>query len=246
MKKIVSALILMAASSTAVFAAPAINIGSMHDFIEPGQSTLLKRIRNTGESTAFVRVSVAEMFFDSAGNVTEKPVNTEGVMSSKSDGLIATPTRMVIPAGGVQANRQLYVGKRDTERYYRVRFLPVLPDNPAEFAIDAQKLENYKKSMSAGVNVLSGFGAIVTVRPATLRYSSELKDGNKGFTIINNGNTTITLDNIYRCSNKEKSCGIPTVRHILPGKSLTLDKAPGYNYKFDLMEGLNKKAVKFG
>ncbi|MFP2505009.1 hypothetical protein [Buttiauxella gaviniae] len=245
MKKLICGLI-VAATSLPALAVPAINIGSMHDFIEPGQSTLLKRIRNTGDSTAFVRVTVTEIVFDTSGNATEKSLNADGIMKSQAEGVVATPARMIVPAGGVQANRQLYIGKRDRERYYRVRYVPVMPKDAAEFGQSEQEMKRYEKSLNAGVTMLSGYGAILTVRPDTVRYDTQQRHDTSGYVITNKGNSTVTLDNLYQCDATGKKCQTPSVRYLTPGKSLRLEKSAGRSYKFDLIEGQSKKAISIG
>jgi len=58
--------------SMAAVAAPSIHIGAMYDYLEDNRSTLLKRIRNSGDSTAFVRVSITEVSFGETGEPQEK------------------------------------------------------------------------------------------------------------------------------------------------------------------------------
>lgn len=65
MKSIVIALICCAGFtwSTAQAAAPKLNVGSMHDYIDSDKCTLLKRVRNSGDATAFVRVEISEIVY---------------------------------------------------------------------------------------------------------------------------------------------------------------------------------------
>ena len=41
---------------------------------------------------------------------------------------MASPARLIVPAKGMQGTRLLHMGGRDTERYFRVRFVPVVPE----------------------------------------------------------------------------------------------------------------------
>ncbi|MGL4505807.1 MAG: hypothetical protein ACRCUF_08740, partial [Aeromonas sobria] len=97
-----------------------ISIGTLYDYMSGQQSTYLKRIRNQGDATAFVKVAIHEITYDAAGQPQESAELTEGRRT-----LIASPSRMIIPANGVQATRLLFMGERDKERYFRVRFIPV-------------------------------------------------------------------------------------------------------------------------
>ena len=48
---------------------------------------------------------------------------------------MASPARLIVPAKGMQGTRLLHMGERDTERYFRVRFVPVVPEKEDEFAV---------------------------------------------------------------------------------------------------------------
>ena len=64
---------------------------------------------------------------------------------------MASPARLIVPANGMQGTRLLYMGERDRERYFRVRFVPVVPEKEDEFAVSSEEREDYKKTLSAGV-----------------------------------------------------------------------------------------------
>ncbi|MDT9091332.1 hypothetical protein RSW97_25460, partial [Escherichia coli] len=69
-----------------------------------------------------MKVAIHEITYDSTGQPRESPELSEG-----SRALVASPSRLIIPANGVQATRLLFMGERDRERYFRIRFIPVLP-----------------------------------------------------------------------------------------------------------------------
>lgn len=91
----------------AAIGAPELNVGALYDYLDSGKSTLLKRVRNSGDTTAFVKVSVAELVYDSDGNARE--VDTEG-LPLEQRGLVASPARLIVPAQGMQAVRLVYRG----------------------------------------------------------------------------------------------------------------------------------------
>lgn len=106
-------------------AGPQLDVGALYDYLEPGKGTYAKRIYNRGDSTAFVKVSVLELVYDGEGEPREVDVD-ELPFDQRS--VVASPARMIIPARGMQAVRLLYRGERAQERYYRLRFVPVLPE----------------------------------------------------------------------------------------------------------------------
>ncbi|WP_253852781.1 hypothetical protein ACFU5E_16890 [Aeromonas bestiarum] len=54
-----------------------ISIGTLYDYMSGQQSTYLKRIRNQGDATAFVKVAIHEISYDAAGQPQESAELTE-------------------------------------------------------------------------------------------------------------------------------------------------------------------------
>ncbi|AFY18205.1 hypothetical protein PputUW4_00998 [Pseudomonas sp. UW4] len=225
-------------------AGPQINVGTVYDYLDGDKSTYLKRVFNSGDSTAFVKVNILEIVYDADGNATEVPVKSDPGATSR-DGLMASPARLIVPANGMQGTRLLFMGERDTERYFRVRFIPVVPEKEDEFAVSSDEREDYKKNLSAGVNVMTGFGTVFFVRPNNSRYDSQIDNGASTYRIRNNGNTSVVVDEFRNCSIKqENECEPTTKHHIRAGKEFAFDKKPGREYRFNLVEGASKKALR--
>ncbi|MNZ20135.1 hypothetical protein D3C78_371870 [compost metagenome] len=225
-------------------AGPQINVGTVYDYLDGDKSTYLKRVFNSGDSTAFVKVNILEIVYDADGNATEVPVKSDPGATSR-DGLMASPARLIVPANGMQGTRLLFMGGRDTERYFRVRFIPVVPEKEDEFAVSSDEREDYKKNLSAGVNVMTGFGSVFFVRPNNSRYDSQIDNGASTYRIRNNGNTSVVVDEFRNCSIKqENECEPTTKHHIRAGKEFAFDKKPGREYRFNLVEGASKKALR--
>ncbi|WP_458373387.1 molecular chaperone [Pseudomonas laurylsulfatiphila] len=225
-------------------AGPQINVGTVYDYLDGDKSTYLKRVFNSGDSTAFVKVNILEIVYDADGNATEVPVKSDPGATSR-DGLMASPARLIVPANGMQGTRLLFMGARDTERYFRVRFIPVVPEKEDEFAVSSDEREDYKKNLSAGVNVMTGFGTVFFVRPNNSRYDSQIDNGVSTYRIRNNGNTSVVVDEFRNCSIKqENECEPTTKHHIRAGKEFAFDKKPGREYRFNLVEGASKKALR--
>lgn len=236
--------IALTASALAVQAGPFINVGDMYDTFEQGKSTFLKRVYNSGDSTAFVRVNIFEITFDASGKMVETSLDSQGPAAADRQGLIASPARLIIPAGGTQGTRLVYRGARDKERYYRVRYLPVVPEREDQFEVSDDEREAYKAAMAAGVQVMAGYGTVVTVRPDDARYDTKIADGASDYRVTNAGNTTVVLKDFKDCPVQQSAECKPVVSHRLkPGEVFSFTKEQGRSYRFELVEGTSKKTV---
>ncbi|WP_445181071.1 molecular chaperone [Pseudomonas sp. McL0111] len=230
--------------SCGIQAGPQINVGTVYDYMEADKSTYLKRVFNSGDSTAFVKVNILEIVYDADGTPSEVPVKTQADASGR-DGLIASPARLIVPSSGMQGVRLLHMGSRDTERYFRVRFIPVVPEKEDEFAVSGNEREEYKKTLSAGVNIMTGFGTVFFVRPGNARFDSVIDNSPEHYRLRNNGNTVVVIDEFRNCALKNESeCEPTTKHHILAGKSFEFEKKTGREYRFNLVEGTSKKALR--
>lgn len=225
-------------------AGPSINIGTVYDYLDGDKSTYLKRVFNGGDSTAFVKVNIFEILYDADGTSREVPIKAQTDATAR-DGLMASPARLIVPANGMQGTRLLYMGERDRERYFRVRFVPVVPETEDEFAVSSEERDQYKKELSAGVNVLAGYGTVFFVRPTNTRFDSKIDDAANRYELRNNGNSVVVIDEFKDCSLKNENECQPTLKHhILAGRSFQFDKQPGREYRFEVVEGEKKKTVK--
>ncbi|OYU08500.1 MAG: pilus assembly protein [Pseudomonas sp. PGPPP1] len=224
-----------------VYAGPSLQIGQFYDFMPGSQSSFLKRIHNSGTSTAFVKIEVKEIFYEKGG-AREEPLKV--VEGSTRDGLVASPARLIVPAKGTQGTRLLYTGDRSKERYFRVRFLPVVPEKEDKFAVSEAERETYEKNMSAGFNVMAGYGMVFFVRPSNTRFETKIDDGAKRYIIKNNGNSVVVIEGLKDCSaSDEDKCAATRKVHLIPGLEYAFDKQPGRVYRYNLIEGDKKTPV---
>jgi hypothetical protein len=224
-------------------AGPQINVGVVYDYLDADKSTYLKRVFNGGDATAFVKVNILEIVYDADGTSREIPLMTQAESAAR-DGLMASPARLIVPANGMQGSRLVFMGEREKERYFRVRFVPVVPEKEDEFAVSAEEREAYKKDLSAGVNVLAGYGTVFFVRPAQTRFDSVIDDGPGQYRIRNQGNSVVVIDEFRDCSVKsENDCQPTTKHHILPGRTFEFDKQSGREYQFTMIEGKATKVL---
>lgn len=224
-------------------AGPQINVGVVYDYLDGEKSTYLKRVFNGGDATAFVKVNILEIVYDADGKPQEVPVKNQADVVAR-DGLMASPARLIVPANGMQGTRLLYMGEREQERYFRVRFIPVVPEQEDQFAVSSEDREEYKKELSAGVNILAGYGTIFFVRPKHTRFDTQVDDSKTHYTLRNKGNSVVIVDQFKDCSSKnEQECNPVTKHHILAGREFTFDKQAGREYRFKLVEGEKKKTI---
>jgi len=224
-------------------AGPQLNVGTMYDYLDGDKSSYLKRIYNGGDSTAFVKISILEILYNDAGIPEEVPLENQANLLAR-DGLMASPARLIVPANGMQGARLLVMGDRERERYFRVRFVPVVPEQEDEFAVSASERDAYKQTLTAGVHVLAGYGTIFFVRPADTRFDTELKRNGDQYVIRNNGNSVVIVDELKDCAvADENDCNPTTKHHVLPGKVHQFKKEDGREYRFDLIEGEQKRQV---
>lgn len=227
-------------------AGPAINVGALNEYMQSGKSTLAKRIHNTGDATAYVRIDILEMLFSNSGSPTEKPLDADAMVSGRGTGLIATPPRLIIPAGGMQTNRLVFTGSRDKERYYRVRYIPVVPKSTTEFGISGEEARKYENEINAGVTVLTGFGTIVTVQPDNVRFDTRITGGDNQLNVSNHGNASVVIDALKSCDRNMKNCDSGVTVQLRPGKTLSKSASPDRVWQYTLIEGGQKKNLNTG
>ncbi|CAI8738992.1 molecular chaperone [Pseudomonas brassicacearum] len=225
-------------------AGPQIGVGVVYDYLDGDKSTYMKRVFNGGTSTAFVKVNILEIIYNEDGTYQEVPLQNQASAMAK-DGLMASPARLIVPANGMQGTRLLFMGNRDKERYFRVRFVPVVPEAEDEFAVSAQEREEYKKErVAAGVKVLAGYGTVFFVRPKDTRFETVIDDSASRYVMRNNGNSVLVLDEFKDCAvKKENDCRPTTKHHVMAGRTFSFDKEAGREYRFTLIEGGQSKTV---
>ena len=233
--------------SLTAHAGPLINVGVVYDYLEGDRSSYLKRVFNGGTSTAFVKVNVLEILYNADGTTREVPVasmtDEKGITTSR-DGLMASPSRLIVPVNGRQGTRLLYMGPRDKERYFRLRFIPVVPEKDDNFGISDEERADYKDHLAAGINVMAGYGTVFFVRPSKTRFDTTLDNQAQRYALRNQGNSVVVVDEFKDCAVGNPQDCRPTVRHhVMAGRSFGFDKQAGREYRFKLIEGDAKKTI---
>ncbi|HHR6132242.1 TPA: hypothetical protein ACS72K_003891 [Providencia alcalifaciens] len=235
----------LALSVMPAMAGPAIDVGDLNEYIQPTQNTLAKRIHNTGDATAFVRVTVDEIVFSGHG-YSENKLDDNMLINGVGSGLISSPARLIIPINSMQTNRLVVIGSRDKERYYRVRYIPVVPDDAQEFSQNEDEMKKYQNEISAGVSVLTGFGTIVTVLPSSARFDTQITHNAGRLHIRNQGNASIVIRSLMECDKNSENCSNVTHHQLRPGMDLDRPVKPGKVWQYTLLEGTKETHLTSG
>lgn len=214
---------------------PKISIGSMSDYLQADKGVLVKRVYNQGDATAFVKVRAWELVPKAGGKVEEIPLDVEAGEGKRE--LVVSPTRLIIPASGMQTVRLLFTGERAKERYFRLRFNPVLPAVGDGFELTTQEAQAYEVSISGGVQMLAGFGSVLYVRPRDVTHQLAIDEEPERFVIRNVGNATAVLERFRRCDASGIDCDPPVVHHLPPGGTRVFNKTPNSTYAFEHKRG---------
>lgn len=209
---------------TDVNATPSLNVGALFDFLD--ESNLYsKRIYNAGTSTAFVRVELVEFKFDDNGEYEELSINSIGDNGINQDTLIVSPMRLIVSPNGFQNIRIMWPGNRDIERYFRLRFIPVIPELNNKFNLSPEEVEKYKNDMvSAGVSILNGYGSVFVVKPNNIISETMVTENETFILFENKGNSVSIVDNIKRCDLVENKCVNIGREFVFPGHTKKINK----------------------
>lgn len=226
---------LLACLPAAALGGPKISIGSLQDYLQADKGVLVKRVYNGGDATAFVKVRAWELERKADGTVKETPLDIEAGGGRRE--LVVSPTRLIIPASGMQTVRLLFDGERTKERYFRLRFNPVLPTAGDGFELTEQEAQDYEVSISGGVQMLAGFGSLLYVRPRDVTHQLAIEEDENRFVIRNVGNATAVLERFRRCDASGLDCDPAVVRHLPPGSAQTFPKTPNSIHAFEHRRG---------
>ena len=211
-------------------AAPELDPGTLYDYLGPRQLTFTKRISNLGDTTAFIKVEVAEIIYNEQGEPREP------AFDSADRPLVASPTRLIIPAGGSRELRLVYRQARPAERYFRLRFVPVAPTTDDLATLPIPEREQYRQAVSARVGLMKAIGGVVLVSPRPSYFKTDIAQQGSSLRVTNNGNTTVVLEDLALCQ-ATGTCEQGRTVHIRPGHTFTSAAQEGRRFGFTLREG---------
>lgn len=210
-------------------ASASITLDSMHAYLPPNRSTGELSVYNMSSATAYVRVDVIEM------TLTGDELNAEPGEIEKA--LLASPNRLIVPAGGRQVVRLIVLGERERERYFRVRFVPVAPKKADGFDISDEDESEASKTMHAELSIQVGYGARAVVAPRSPAFATRIVSVDGDYVIHNDGDSTIYLDEYRSCVRESSDCRDLPRERVDPHGNLRLPNEPGRYRSFKIKEG---------
>lgn len=222
------------------WASPALDVGGVSETMASAQSSLQKTVFNRGTSVAYVKVSVVEVLPEEKGE-RELPEQEASQVLASRDGLVVSPAHLVVPPKGSASVRLIHLGARDQERYFRVRFVPVQPQQGDAFKLEQGEADAYRQSLSAGVRILAGFGVVTIVQPRAVRFDTVLEKRGAQHVLVNRGNSAVVLEDYEVCG--PKGCVNAGRRKVFPGHTRVFPVHAGEKHRFQLREGHARRQV---
>lgn len=173
---------------------------------EPGtQSRQDIKVSNSGEDIMYIQVEVFQV--NHPGEIEEERIK---ISDPKQIKLIATPNKLIIPAGGQKLVRILNLDKKqDIERIYRINITPIV----APLEEDISQLR-----------IIVAYQVLAIIQP--IERSSDLKFTRTNSKIIfrNEGTTNVLLSDGNQCNPRNpEDCEDLTSRRLYAGNTWELD-----------------------
>lgn len=167
-----------------------------------GTPTANVEILNDSSERSYVAIEPREL-------IAPGSANERSFVSPDPDrlGLIASPARMVLEPRQRRTLRLAAIaGDLPRERVYRVTIKPVAGELTSE---------------QSGLKLLVGYDLLVLVRPKSLALGLVAQRGERGLTLINNGNASVELSEGKRCDKAGRSCQALPSKRLYAGASWT-------------------------
>ncbi|ALX93551.1 hypothetical protein AV650_08235 [Serratia fonticola] len=169
--------------------------------VKNGNQNNLIKVFSKSDSTQYVKVTVKKVI--NPGTAQEKD---EPVASWQENNLIASPNKIIVPAGSNKAVRLTQIKAPQEETLYRVYFEGVSPAS-----VDVQQMEvtdQSGKTAKAAVSVNMVFAALVRTMPDKPLASIEASQNAQGQLVINStGNIRAGVQAIDYCPQNTLSSG---------------------------------------
>ena len=182
-------------------------------------------LSNTSSSeTLYINVEVLEV--SDPGTDQEQRVIVD---DPAQIGLIATPSRLILPPNGRQQVRLVnMITDNDSDRIFRVNFTPVAGETEVE---------------STGVRLMIGYQALVIVRPERSNADIDMVRDNNAITLTNTGNTNLYLEGLRQCETaREEQCQSLADQRLYPGNSSTIELPGDGPVFFTAYDGRTRKS----
>lgn len=173
---------------------------------EPGQPPRQDvRVSNTGADVMYVQIDTFKV--ENPGTEAEERVP---VTSPQEGKLVASPNKLVIPAGGHKLVRILNLDPKTTEeRIYRINVTPIAPPLEEE---------------TSQLRIVVAYQILTIIQPSDPHSKLEVSRTGKQVTFTNQGNTNILLSDGRQCAPaKAEDCETLDSHRIYAGSSWSLD-----------------------
>ncbi len=164
-------------------------------------------VSNPGEESLYIDVQVLDV--TNPGAEDEK---REVVKDPESIGLVATPRRLVVPAGGQRVVRLVNLeGYQKEERVYRVNL------KPRSGPVDSEK---------TGVHVMVGYQLLVFIEPRKVNVDLRASRDGRELQLHNTGNVNVRIHHGEQCPPQPaqgQECRDLKGLRLYPGNQETLE-----------------------
>jgi P pilus assembly chaperone PapD len=172
------------------------------DFVPGSPPVHDVEVRNLDEEREFVEVTVNRI-----GNPGGWPSERQTATNPAELGLIATPTKVVLPPKGAHVLRLIATQpNNEAERIYRVAVVPKVPE-----VADSR----------SGVKVVVGYEMLVIVRPKEMRPALQAQRTGKRLTLKNVGNTNVLVPTVRQCRGSD--CKATAGIRVYVGRTETIE-----------------------
>jgi P pilus assembly chaperone PapD len=194
MKKFIISCVLTGIASLGLAAQINVTPLSM-DFTPTGEKFADISVVNTSQDMAYVKVEVTRI--DHPGMPNQTSVSLQN--NPEAFGLVASPTKLAIPAQQLRRVRILPLIKNNTEDvYYQVKITPV--------SGELQSLLSPDKAIAAGVQIIVGYEVKVFIRPQKAQATVSINRISNQVTVTNTGNSNVLLYNGQQCNATHDLC----------------------------------------
>ncbi|MBO1386538.1 hypothetical protein BVJ60_17395 [Vibrio cholerae] len=192
----------IAIASDVIEETSSVRLDSLYQKIDSEKNFADIRVYNDSSELSFVSVSVLEIL-----NPGEKVENFKNPEFGR--GPILSSKAIVIPSGSSKSIRVYYPEEieRVEDRFFRIRFSPVLPSK--EYGFTEDEINSAKENLSSKVNVSIGWGHLLVVgkQNPKLAYEAKIIENNTFISLENTGDSLLTFKSILACS-KDKECSV--------------------------------------
>ncbi len=221
-KAVVMILILLWGVSLAY--ASHINVQPLLTSMKPSQHYVDLYVKNVGSDRAYVVIKVYRVF--NPGMPDQK------VTLLKDDpygiGLIASPSKLIIPPGQIRHVRLLYIEAKPIKRDQVFYIISSPAEGELVQVAEAGKNNKTSKRVArSGLQVILAYKTKLFVRPENARPKIVYHREGKSLTIKNEGNTNVYLGKFEQCAGKQCKRLPGLIRRMYAGNvwKVTLPKA---------------------